>query len=114
MAKRVGRPTTKKTAAAKKHAAAEKARYDKLSPAKKKAIVATRDKAAQRKADEKRAEQPQRKAYRRQDAKGVQGVPKGRKCSKCGSTSNVQRHVVNGKFQRYLCAKCNTNAIGGK
>lgn len=110
---RVGRPTTKKTAAAKKHAAAEKARYQKLPTSKKKAIVANRDKAAQRKADEKRASQPQRKAYRRQDAKGVRGVPKGRKCANCGSTENVQRHVVNGKFKEYLCGRCNVKAIGG-
>jgi transposase-like protein len=46
------------------------------------------------------------------DAKAVAGVPRGTKCSNCGSTTNVQRHVVKGKFSRYLCAKCNVAAIG--
>lgn len=109
-----GRPARNKSAAAKKHAAAEKKRYNALPDSKKKAIVKGRSKAAQRKADEKRADQPQRKAYRKQDAKAVRGVPKGKKCANCGSTTDVQRHVVNGKFSRYLCRRCNVRAIGGK
>lgn len=110
---RVGRPRTKTGKAAAKHRAQSREEYRSLPPAKKKARVANRDKAAQRKADAKRASQPKRRAYKRQDAKAVRGIPKGTKCSKCGSTRNVQRHVVNGKFKSYLCGKCNVAAIGG-
>lgn len=107
-----GRPATNKSAAAKKHAAAEKARYQKLPLSKRQSIVQTRDKQAQQRADEKRASQPQRKAYRRQDAKAVAKVPKGTKCAVCGTTRNVQRHVVNGKFKAYLCGRHNVAQIG--
>lgn len=109
----VGRPRTKKGPAASKHRTASREEYRSLPDSKKKSRVADRDKAAQRKADSKRSSQPKRKAYKRQDAKAVRGVPKGTKCAKCGSTSNVQRHAVNGKFKEYLCGKCNVKAIGG-
>ena len=111
MAKR-GRPVTKTGPAAAKARAAAKKSYDSKSPAEKKAVVARQDKEARRKNDLKRADQPQRKAYIKQDKKGVSGVPKGTKCANCGSTTNVQRHVVNGKFKRYLCGKCNVAQIG--
>jgi hypothetical protein len=112
LASKRGRPATNKSAAAKKHAAAEKKRYNALPVSKRQSIVATRDKEAQRRADEKRASQPQRKAYRKQDAKAVAKVPKGTKCAVCGTTRNVQRHVVNGKFKSYLCGRHNVAEIG--
>jgi hypothetical protein len=107
-----GRPATNKSAAAKKHAAAEKKRYQSLPVSKRQSIVQTRDKEAQRRADEKRASQPARKAYKKQDAKAVSKVPKGKVCAVCGSKVNVQRHVVNGKFKEYLCGRHNVAAIG--
>jgi len=109
---RVGRPVTKKGSAASKHRTASRTEYQKLPASGKKARVANRSKEAQRTADTKRSPQPARKAYKKMDAKAVSGVPKGTKCSNCGSTTNVQRHVVRGKFSRYLCGKCNVAAIG--
>lgn len=109
---RVGRPVTKKGKAAATHRSASRSEYQKLPASGKKARVANRSKEAQRKADEKRSPQPARKAYRKMDAKAVAGVPKGTKCAVCGSTANVQRHVVNGKFKNYLCGKHNVAAIG--
>ena len=109
---RVGRPVTKKGTAAAKHRVAARKEYQGLPESGKKARVANRSKPAQQKADVKRAAEPQRVAYRKRDAKAKQGIPKGTKCANCGSTVNVQRHVVGGKFKKYLCAKCNTNAIG--
>ena len=109
---RVGRPVTKKGSAASKHRTASRTEYQQLPPSGKKARVANRSKEAQRTADTKRSPQPARKAYKKMDAKAVSGVPKGTKCSNCGSTTNVQRHVVRGKFSRYLCGKCNVAAIG--
>jgi hypothetical protein len=111
----VGRPRTKTGKAAAKHRTASREEYRKLSPAKKKARVANRDKAAQRRADEKRSDQPARKAYKRADAKAVRGVPKGTKCQYpgCNATTNIQRHVVNGKFVKYLCGRHNVKAIPG-
>ena len=107
-----GRPVTKTGPAAAKARQAAKKAYQSKTPAEKKAVVARQDKAARRRADEKRASQPQRIAYRKQDQKGVSGVPKGAKCALCGTTPNVQRHVVNGKFVRYLCGKHNVAQIG--
>lgn len=109
---RVGRPRTSKGKAAVSHRAASQREYDNLPASGKKARVANRSKAAQRVADEKRSGAPARKAYKKQDAKAVAGVPKGKQCSVCGSTDNVQRHVVGGKFKSYLCAKHNVAAIG--
>jgi hypothetical protein len=110
---RVGRPVTKKGKAASRHRAQSREEYRSLPASGKKARVQNRDKAAQRRADEKRSDQPARKAYKRADAKAVRGIPKGTHCANCGSTQNVQRHVVGGKFVKYLCAKCNVRAIGG-
>jgi ribosomal protein S27AE len=109
---KVGRPATKKGSAAVRHRTASRTEYQQLPASGKKARVADRSKEAQRKADTKRSPQPARKAYKKMDAKAVAGIPKGTKCSNCGSTTNVQRHVVKGKFSRYLCAKCNVAAIG--
>jgi predicted SprT family Zn-dependent metalloprotease len=109
---RVGRPVTKKGKAAATHRTASRNEYASLPASGKKARVANRSKEAQRVADNKRSPQPARKAYKKMDAKAVAGIPKGTKCSNCGSTTNVQRHVVKGKFSRYLCAKCNVAAIG--
>jgi len=109
---KVGRPRTKTGKAASVHRTASQKEYASLPASGKKARVANRSKEAQRKADVKRSPQPARKAYRKMDAKAVAGVPRGTKCSNCGSTTNVQRHVVKGKFSRYLCAKCNVAAIG--
>lgn len=113
---RVGRPVTKTGAAAAKHRKQSREEYRELPASKKKARVASRDKAAQRSADAKRlsSQRDKRNSYHRTEAKVLKSVPKGTKCGKCGSTRNVQRHVVKGKFKGYLCGKCNTNAIGGK
>jgi hypothetical protein len=113
---RVGRPRTKTGKAAAKHRAQSREEYRSLPDSKKKARVANRDKEAQRKADAKRlsSQRDKRNSYHRTEAKALKGVPKGKKCSHpgCNATTNIQRHVVNGKFKGYLCAKHNTNAIG--
>lgn len=104
MAKSVGRPAKKKSAAAKKHAAAEKARYNKLPVSKRKAIVQNRDKAAQRKADEKR-DGPARDAYRKElSAAKKSAPPKPKTCQwpGCKRTTSLQWHHQ-GSNDRYLC-----------
>ena len=113
---KVGRPVTKTGQKAAKHRKASREEYRGLPETGKKKRVTSRDKAAQRKADAKRlsSQRSKRNAYHKTDAKATKSVPKGSKCSNCGSTTNVQRHVVNGKFKNYLCGKCNTRAIGGK
>ena len=111
---RVGRPVTKKGKAAAKHREASREEYRSLPVSKRKERVADRDSEAQRKADAKRLknDHASRTAYHRADAKAVKGVPKGSKCARCGATTNIQRHVVGGKFKEYLCGRCNTRAIG--
>lgn len=113
---RVGRPRTKTGKAAARHREQSREEYRSLPESKKKARVADRDKEAQRKADAKRlsSQRSKRNSYHRTEARALKDVPKGTKCGKCGSTRNVQRHVVKGKFKGYLCGRCNTNAIGGK
>ncbi len=111
---KVGRPVTKSGSAAEKARKAARDAYRALPEAKKKARVQNRSKAAQRAADARRLAKDRdgRNAYHRKDARAVQDVPKGAVCAKCGSTKNVQRHVVNGKFRQYLCGRCNVQAIG--
>jgi ribosomal protein S27AE len=111
----VGRPATKKGPKAAKHRAASREEYRGLPDSGKKKRVASRDKTAQRKADAKRlsTQRNKRNAYHKADAKATRGIPKGTKCANCGSTTNIQRHVVNGKFKQYLCGRCNVKAIGG-
>jgi len=113
---KAGRPVTKKGKAAAKHRKASREEYQKLPDSKKKARVSSRSKEAQRKADSKRlsTQRSKRNAYHKADARATRSIPKGTKCAKCGSTTNIQRHVVNGKFKEYLCGKCNSRAIGGK
>jgi hypothetical protein len=110
---RVGRPTTKKGKAAQAKRLRSRKAYDSLSVSERQALVQKRDKSAQRKADAKRyrSQKSERDTYHRNDARATQGVPKGTKCAKCGSTRNVQRHVVRGKFVNYLCGRCNVAAI---
>lgn len=111
MAKSVGRPARNKSAAAKKHAAQEKARYNKLPVSKRKSIVQTRDKEAQRKADAKRlaTQRTERNQYHKEQAAAVKKVPPGGKCSSCGSTKNVERHHIGGKVTK-LCPTCHAKA----
>lgn len=109
----VGRPAKKTGKAAAAKRASSRKSYNAKSVTERKAIVQNRDKEAQRRGDAKRLakSRPKRNAYHRLDAKATQGVPKGSKCASCGSTANVQRHVKNGKFSRYLCGRCNVKAI---
>ena len=113
---KTGRPITKQGKAAAASRASSRKSYQSKTPAEKKAVVANRDSEAQRQADARRlaSQKTKRNTYHRNDARATSGVPKGTKCANCGSTTNVQRHVVNGKFKSYLCGRCNTRAIGGK
>ena len=107
----VGRPAKKNTPAAKKHRAAEKARYNKLPLSERRALVQNRDKEAQRRADAKRlaSQREKRNAYHKEQAAAVKAVPPGGKCASCGSTKNVERHHIGGKVRK-LCATCHAKA----
>ena len=116
MAKSVGRPATKTgAAAAKKRAAARKA-YQALPLAKRKAIVQTRDKEAQRKGDAKRLAKsgPARNEYHRKQAQAKAKAPaKPSSCQYPGcKRTDIQFHHQG--IDKWLCPTHHALARGYK
>jgi IS5 family transposase len=95
VSKSVGRPATKKgPAVAKKRAAARKA-YQSLPLAKRKAIVQTRDKEAQRQGDARRLAKDKvaRNAYHKEQAQAkTKASPKPATCQAPGCKNKPQFH----------------------
>lgn len=115
MAKSVGRPVKKSGPAAAKKRAASRKEYQSKTPAERTAIVQSRNKEVQRRADAKRyaKSKTERDTYHREQARKVAGVKVPSKCSSCGSTQNVERHHRGSKVVA-LCAKCHAKARGYK
>jgi hypothetical protein len=110
---KTGRPVTKAGAKAKRHRDQARKWYQKQSSSKRTSLVKNRSSEAQRKADAKRlsSQRSARNTYHREQARAVSGAPKPSKCSRCGSTSNVERHHSGGKVIA-LCAKCHAKVRG--
>jgi hypothetical protein len=103
----VGRPVTKAGSAAAKKRSAEKKRYNALPISKRKKLVQTRDKEAQRKADAKRlrTQKPERTEYHREQARSrPKSGAKPTVCQwpGCKVKKNLQWHHQ-GSRDRYLC-----------
>lgn len=103
------KPSANRSPAAKRHAAAERARYQSLSPAAKRDIVKNRDREAQRQADARRYERDrdkriegqkeinrktwERDAPKRKARAAAALLPKPTSCSKCGARGGrIERH----------------------
>ena len=119
MGGQVGRPAKKKGSAAVKARSRAREWYRKQSPAKKKEIYEGRSKEAQREADARRykKDKTKRDEFHKKHSKTASLVKsgkmkKGHKCSRCGSTSNVQFHHYGKDAKKgvWLCAKCNNPA----
>jgi len=122
MVLRTGRPVTKKGAKAAKHRKAARQWYQDLPQAEKDAYVARRSKEAQRKADAKRyAKNPaKRKAYHKERTGPIAArIEKGElkpptRCSRCGSTKDVEYHHRSDTRVVALCTKCNNRSKPSK
>ena len=110
---KTGRPVKKTGKKAAQHREAARKWYQKQSPSKKTALVTNRDKEAQRKADAKRhaKSRTERNEYHATQQKAVAGKKNPGKCSRCGSTTNVELHHKGGRVTA-LCAKCHAKARG--
>ena len=123
MAAKKGRPVSKTGPAAAKARAAAKKSWDKKSPTAKRAVVQNRDKAAQTRADNKRAKNPSpaRKAYRAKEAASMQAAaktkpPKPKNCQWPGcNRTDIQWHHQG--IDKWLCPVHHAQArlkAGGK
>lgn len=105
---KVGRPAS---GGNKKHRKVAREWYRKQSTAKKKQIVQTRDKEAQRRADRKRSGEARNQYHKKTNAtqsKIASGtLQRPATCSRCGARTKTQYDHTTGKW---LCAKCNNPA----
>ena len=91
-----------------KHRKQAKEEYQNLSREDKAKRVKNRSKDAQNDGEKKRYSKShaKRNAYHKEQAAAVSKYGKAKKCSKCGTTKNVQWHHV-GKKVTALCGVCN-------